>query len=238
MKYKLIFSIFFIAISFAINAQQLAYVDAAQAYNRLLIEKSGDSYMRIKNYKVIGSPYLFGQKNKGDLFANGETAFNIELSYNTYNNEIEFYSASNPKQPLTKEVQQVDSFIIHKNPGAGINEHLKFINSKLISDDDKEFYQVIQKGNKFDLYKKYSAQLGIVSTNYIQSELRQFDLNYEYYFLDIKTKELKKIKLTNTWFNKEFSGNTYVTSLLQSDQLKINPEKVLIEIFSVFNGVK
>ena len=64
MKSKLVLSFSFIVINILVYGQQMAYVDPAQAYNRLLIEKSGDSYMRIKNYKVIGSPYLFGQKIK------------------------------------------------------------------------------------------------------------------------------------------------------------------------------
>lgn len=238
MKYKIIFIFFFIAISFAVNAQQLAYVDAAQAYNRILIEKSGDSYMRIKNYKVVGSPYLFGQKNKGDLFAIGETAYNIELSYNTYNNEVEFYSTSNPKQPLNKEVEKVDSFIIDKNPGIGINEQLKFINSKLLYQDGKDFYLVLLRGSDFDLYKKYTSALGIVSTNYIQSELRQFDIGYEYFYLDKKTKQLKKLKLSNAWLKKEFSTVADVSSLLQGDQLQRNPENVLSDIIKLINGNK
>lgn len=222
-------------INILVYGQQMAYVDPAQAYNRLLIEKSGDSYMRIKNYKVIGSPYLFGQKIKGDLFAKGETAADIALSYNTYNNEVEFYSRSNSSQPLIKEVQQVDSFTIHKNPAAGVIENLHFINGSFIYDDGKSFYQVIQTGQHYDLYKKYVGELAVVSTNYIQSELRQFDLNYDYYYLDHKSKKLKKLKVSNAGLKKEFSGHTGISSMLQGDQLQRNPETILKELFSLIN---
>ena len=227
MKSKLVLSFLFIGINIWVYGQQMAYVDPAQAYNRLLIEKSGDSYMRIKNYKVIGSPYLFGQKIKGDLFAKGETATNIELSYNTYNNEVEFYSKSNSSQPLIKEVHQVDSFTIYKNPAAGVNENIHFINGSFLFDDGKSFYQVIQKGQHCDLYKKYSGELAVVSTNYIQSELRQFDLGYNYYYLDHKNKKLNKLKVSNSGLTKEFSYYTGVSSMLQGDQLQRNPEAVL-----------
>src|SRR5690606_4454233 len=227
MKSKLVLSFSFIVINILVYGQQMAYVDPAQAYNRLLIEKSDDSYMRIKNYKVIGSPYLFGQKIKGDLFAKAETATNIELSYNTYNNEVEFYSKSNSSQPLIKEVQQVDSFTIYKYPAAGVNENLYFINGRFLYDDGKSFYQVIYKGQHYDLYKKYSGELAVVSTNYIQSELRQFDLGYNYYYLDHKNKKLNKLKVSNSGLTKEFSYYTGVSSMLQGDQLQRNPEAVL-----------
>ena len=235
MKSKLVLSFLFVIINISVYGQQMAYMDPAQAYNRLLIEKSGDSYMRIKNYKVIGSPYLFGQKIKGDLFAKGETASNIDLSYNTYNNEVEFFSKTNSNQPLIKEVQQVDSFTIYKNPSAGVNENLHFINGSFIYDDGKSFYQVIQKGKHYDLYKKYSGQLAVVSTNYIQSELRQFDLNYGYYYLDHKGKKLKKLKVSNAGMKKEFPGDNGISTLLQGDELQKNPEAVLKEIFSLIN---
>lgn len=152
MGKKILATSFFSLASLCAFAQQLSYSDAAQAYNRLLIEKNNGIYIRIGNYKVVGTPYLFGEKNKGDLFAKGETGYNILINYNTYNQEVEFYS-SNLTKPLIKEPQQVDSFILKQNAGSVIEENLKFISGEVLGIDDDSFYQLMYAGPKFNLYK-------------------------------------------------------------------------------------
>ena len=96
----------------AATAQQASYVDPAQAYNRILVEKGANSYRQVGNYKVIGSPFLFGEKNKGNIYSKPETAKNIELSYNIYNQEVAFYSTANPDNELVKTPGSLDSFLL------------------------------------------------------------------------------------------------------------------------------
>ncbi|MEO7984170.1 MAG: hypothetical protein ABI688_08815, partial [Bacteroidota bacterium] len=99
---------FFISVSFLLaavvpsiaQAGSSNYIDNALKYNRLLKEQSGEGvYKLIGAYKVVGTSYLFGEKTKGDLFTPEAKAYNIFLSYNTYNQEVEFYSSSNPDKP-------------------------------------------------------------------------------------------------------------------------------------------
>ncbi len=231
-------SVFCVVVNTITYAQQLSFSDAAQAYNRLIIEKNNGSYMRINNYKVTGTPYLYGEKNKGDLFAKGETAHNIFLSYNTYNQEVEFYLLANQSKSLVKEANQIDSFILKLNASSGINEDLKFVSGEVLGSKDKSFYQLMYKGQKFDLYKKYKSTLGIVTTNYIQSELRQFDLAYEYFYLNVDTKELKKLKPTNASIIKEFKAvkDKDVAELLGKDNITASPDIVLMQIFAHLNN--
>lgn len=236
MKSKLLLFFFLVSFTVIAYAQQAAYSDAAQAYNKLLIEKSNNSYTRIDNYKVVGSPYLFGGKNRGNLFARKEFAYDINLSYNTYNNEIEFYSSSNPSKSLIKDFEMVDSFILKQNLNSGINENIKFVSSKILNAKEKGFYQIMYVGEDFDLYKKYNSTLGIVTTNYIQSELRQFDLSYEYYYLNKSTKELKKIKLTRSGLKKEFKSIKDISPVLDNKNLGANPDLILNAIFVFLNN--
>src|SRR6476620_5133095 len=132
MRKYFILSLIFLGTQSQTSAQQLAYFDAAQAYNRLLIEKHSGAYQRIDNFKVIGTSYFLGEKHRADLFARGETAYNISVSYNTYNQEVEFYSSANPNQPLLKEAKLVDSFELKQDVANSVPENIKFVNGSFI----------------------------------------------------------------------------------------------------------
>src|SRR5687767_4762348 len=71
--------------------------DPALRHNRLLQERLDEGvYRLIGTYKVKGHPYLFGGRNKGDMFSPEAKALNIHLNYDTYNQQVGFYSTSNP----------------------------------------------------------------------------------------------------------------------------------------------
>src|SRR5262245_21392138 len=154
-------------------AQQNAYFDPAQAYNRLLIEKNNGSYRKISNYKVTGSSFLYGEQNKGDIQAPNEAATGIPISYDTYTQHVEFYP-NGSTTALTKEPGTLDSFVIKKNADVMLAKDITFIYGNVLGSKDKTYFQVITRGNKVTLYKKYTAELGIVSTSIVQSDLRQF----------------------------------------------------------------
>ena len=94
----------------------------------------------IGTYKVVGSSYLFGEHHKGDMFAPEAKAYNIFISYNTYNQEVEFYSTGNPDKSLVREPGTLDSFIIHTNIESGITSPLKFVYGPLLGTKDKFFH--------------------------------------------------------------------------------------------------
>lgn len=213
------------------------WTDPALNHNRLIREQNADGvYKLIGAYKVIGSSYLFGEHNKGDLFAIEAKAWNIYLSYNTYNQEVEFYSTSNPDKPLVKETGTVDSFIIHQNTEAGITSPMKFVYGALIGSKDKYYFQEVCKGNRFNLYKRYKSELGYVTSNYVQSELRQFDLSYEYYYTDTEAKAIKKIKPNASTVIKEFKDVKDLSSVVNADAFSVNPEDALKKTFDYLNN--
>lgn len=214
-----------------------AYADNALKYNRLMIEKTAEGvYKMVGTYKVIGTSYLFGEKNKGDLFSTEAKAYNISLSYNTYNQEVEFYSSSNPDKPLVKEPGDVDSFTIHQNIESGITSELKFVYGSLIGSKEKAYFLEVYKGGKYSLYKRYKSDLGYVSTNYIQSELRQFDLSYEYFYTDGDAKTIKKIKANGSSVIKEFKDIKDLSPVVNNDDFIANPEDALRKVFEYLNN--
>jgi hypothetical protein len=210
--------------------------DPALAHNKLLMEKSGDGVLtQIGTFKVKGNPNLFSGRNKGDMFTREAKAYNIAISYNTYNQEVGFHSTSNPTQMLVKEPGEVDSFILHADPAADIPTELKFIYGELLGSKDKAYYQVVYEGPNYSVYKKYKSELGIVSENYIQSDLRRFDLLVDYYYSG-GGKKLKKIRPNSAVLIKEFKDVKDLSKYINDDIFVANAEQALRKTFQYLNN--
>lgn len=214
------------------------WTDPALNHNRLIQQQTGDGiYKLIGPYKVVGTQFLYGEHHKGDMFSPEAKAYNLFISYNTFNQEVEFYSTANPDKSLIKEPGEVDSFIIHQNIELEINTPLKFVYGTHLGTDDKYFYQEVYAGKQFSLYKRYKSELGYVSTNYVQSELRQFDLTYEYYYTDSRKKGLKKIKTNASSVIKEFKDYSELSDIVKPDDFDVNREEALRKVFEYINKV-
>ncbi len=215
------------------------WTDPALNHNKLLIQQTGDGmYKLIGAYKVVGSSFLFGEHHSADMFAPGVKAYNIFISYNTYNQEVDFYSTSNPDKPLMREPGTLDSFIIHQNIELGILNPLKFVYGSVLGVKDKYYFLAICTGKRFSLYKRYKSELGYVSSNYVQSELRQFDLEYEYYYTDAEGKGIKKIKPNAASVIKEFKDVKDLLAEISVDDFTANPEAAFCKAFTLLNQVK
>lgn len=213
-----------------------AYSDNALKYNRLMIEKTGEGvYKMISVFKVIGTSYLFGERNKGNLFSPEAKAYNISLSYNTYNQQIEFYSTANPDKPLIKEPGEVDSFSINSNAELGLPEAIKFVYGSHLGSSDKSYFMEIYAGKNYGVYKKYKSDLGYVSSNYVQSELRQFDLLYEYYYYNSEKKSLKKLKTNASSIIKELKDIKDISPAFTVDDFTLNQDAALRKAFEYLN---
>ena len=210
--------------------------DPALSHNRLLREKTGDGvFHQIGNYKVKGNPYLFGGRTKGDMFSKEAKAYNIYLSYNTYDQNVEFYSVSNPNQPLVKEPGDIDSFTLKADESLGIPYNAKFIYGEHLGSKEKAYYQEIYAGEKFSVYKKYKSELGYVSENYIQAELRQYDLLVEYMYTDSE-KKMKKIKPNSMLVIKEFKKVKDLSAVINDDIFTNNAEQAFRKTFEYLNN--
>lgn len=97
---------------------------------------------------------------------------------------------------------------------------------------------MVVRGARCNLYKKYTSNLAIVATNYAQSDLRQFELEYAYYYTDTANKILKKIKLNLHSIKTEFSSVKAINSLLPKDDFGQNPENCLKTFFKHLNLIK
>lgn len=212
-----------------------AWTDPALNHNKLLQANQDGGYKLIGTYKVVGSSYLFGEHHKADMFATEAKAYNIFISYNTYNQEVEFYSTSNPDKALVKEPGTVDSFIIQQNVELGITTALKFIYGSVLGEKEKSYFQEIYKGTKYSLYKRYKSDLGYASGNYLQSDLRQFDLVYDYFYSASEKIGLKKLKTSFSSITKEFKDKKDISSVFTDEEFTANQEAALRKAFEYLN---
>jgi hypothetical protein len=232
-----LFILLFIAAALQSAAQPpLSVFDPATTFNKMVVERnhSEGSYIRISNYKVAGTPFLYGEKNLGNIYSVPEKAYNIYISYSIYAQKLEFYSTSNPNTPLTKDPGTLDSFLIKKNAEIGIPADLLFVYGAALGSKDKAYYQLVAKGKNVNLYKRYSSELGIMSDNYIQQDLRQFIVNIDYYYTD-SAGTLKKLKTNASSLIKEFKNIKDISTLADNERLTLDKEKELLTIFEALN---
>ena len=139
---------------------------------------------------------------------------------------------------MVREPGTLDSFIIHQNIELGILNPLKFVYGSLLGFKDKYYFLEICTGKRFSLYKRYKSELGYVSSNYVQSELRQFDLQYEYYYTDSEGKGIKKLKPNAASVIKEFKDVKDLSAEISVDDFTANPEAAFCKAFTLLNHVK
>ena len=139
---KLFLFLIVCSCAFELNAQAAAYTDPAQAYLRLALEKNagGGESVRVGTYKVIGTPYLFGEQHLGSIYTKDGNASNIKLSYNTYNQQIEVYNEGQTR-PIVKEWNTIDSFYIQPGKTAEFSQPLFFIGAVHIGSTAKCIFQ-------------------------------------------------------------------------------------------------
>ncbi len=218
------------------HSQALSYTDPAAGYLKVMLEKgSVGTYQQIGNFKVIGTSYLFGERLNGSAYSDKEKSENVGLSYNMYKQQVDIY----PNQSnfaIIKPADEIDSFVIFNAASQFIKEDLWFYSSRFYDSELPDcFLLLVQNGRRFKLFKSYKATLDYVSTNYIQSELRQFSIDYAYYYYDSKNKGLKKIKLTKKKITDEFSSTMDVAEILDRYNVNTNPEQALKAIFEQLN---
>jgi hypothetical protein len=215
-------------------SQQAAYTDPAEAYNKIVLDNQNNpsEYTRIGSFKVRGTQMLYGGKQQGAVFTPSGSGTNVTLSYDTYYQQLQIMQGG--QNILLKDSKEVDSF----NMTIKINEVeqvLNFINASHLKPGSNFFLQRVVSNGRFQLYKKYTSELGFISTNYIEPGLRQFDLNYEYYYVDTNAKEMKRLKPNINAIVKEFKSVKDVSSFLDKENFNYNPEIAMVKVFNELN---
>lgn len=194
---------------------------------------NANSYQRIGNFKVIGNPNLFGGMQLGDVFFKNGTVKNIMVSYDTYRQQLTIHSGAE-EQALIDQLEQLDSFTLKANDTTFYNTDQKFMSASQFDSTKFVYVQRIVIGPRFTLYKAYQSSLSIVTTNYAQADLRQFDLNYEYYYTDVKNPGFNSLKANSKGVKKEFNEVENISNIVEAAGFRFNghPEPSLVKVFN------
>lgn len=216
----------------ALSQAGITSVDAALNYNKLLIEKSENNFIRIGPYRVKGTPYLFGDNQAGVIYSKKQTLNNVLFSYNVHLNRIEL-TIQGSSQFVVLENADIDSFTLTAASSQGKHAtDMYFINAKNINPKEKEYLQVLFKGNNFSLYKKYTCVLAIVSTNYVEADLRQFNYGSTYYYQVKNEDKLIKIKPGQSPLMRDFNYAPKCYTPVANLDFTYNKEAFLINFFN------
>lgn len=224
---------FFCLVSLLCNAQfNNSFVDPALAYNKVNGEKmDGVGYVNVGSFKVKGSPYIYGETLKGDVYHSGKIASGVVFKINNYSKELQV-TTDVPGKYFMVSIDDLDSLVLPAVKNEFLAADIKFISSKAKDAKLKCFLEPLQKGERYTLYKSYSTELAIPSDNYVQSDLRIFDLQVQYYYADNQNPgSLKSVKANKKGLGKTFKG-TNASEILENIDMSGNQDLALTKFFT------
>lgn len=234
MKYFLFLLLNIVTIP-DVDAQSARYFDPGQAFLRMAIEKGGiETFQRMGNYKVLGTSFLFGPGQVGDIYFKNGHAKNVFVSYDTYK-QLLAVNTDDAGKALVKQLNDLDSFTLKATNNSVFKIDLHFINASQLDATQKAFFQKVVTGPRFNLYKAYKSDFGYVQSEQLNTEYRQFELLVEYFYTDIKTPGLKKLKTASNAVKKEFKNIKDVSAIADHEDYDKALELNLIKVFEVIN---
>ena len=166
--------------------------DAIGDFNKHVIEKWSEDFIRISQYKVKGSPYLLGESFDGALTVkSGVVASNQKILYDIYSQKV----GVEMNKELVKPDGEVTSFFIQLPEKFG-NEKLEFINASTLKNVSLNGYlNMLETGNKLILLRQYKTRVIADPANMYSKDFRIFEQYYDYYFYNTATASLEKFRL-------------------------------------------
>jgi hypothetical protein len=221
----------FIAILLSVNVS-FAQVDPVGQFNRHVIENWKDDYYRIGQYKVRGTPYLFGESFPGTLTFKGGAKSNANILYDLYNQK----AGADVKNSILESDLAVDEFTIILPAKFG-GTTLLFKNTDAYGNASlKNYFNVLEDGAKVSLLKIFKIKLLSDPSNMMDKDLKIFEQYYEYYIFNKNTKELNKIKLKQKDISKQLGDDPFVKNFLATGDFDLTKEVDAIRLIQAYNS--
>lgn len=185
---KAILIISFVFASLLVNAQP----DAIGDFNKHVIEKWTEDYIRVSQYRVKGSPYLLGESFDGEItMRTGLKISNQKVLYDIMDQRV----GTEMNKQLVAPDGEISNFVIRLPEKFG-SDQLEFINASSLSKSSvKGFLNVIASGPKISFLRQYKTRLVPDPLNMYSKDLRIFEQYYEYYLYNHAAQTLEKVKL-------------------------------------------
>jgi len=193
-----------------------------------------EEFKRIGNYKVKGNSYLLKGANVSDLFTTLGYGVNMPLVFDTYTQDVSVMK-EDKKNIVTLSFEELDSFVVKVDMDKSFSQPATFVNAGKIEPGKKMYLERLATGAKFGLYKSYQAQMQRAAMDIAQTNLMEFEITSEYFYLPAGGTEFIKIKQNLSTLKKQFSSETQGLKLLANTS-KENLESNLVYFFDFLNS--
>lgn len=201
-------------------------------FNKFIAQNWSGEYLRIGQYKVRGTPFLFGESFQGTIKYQGGVKSDTKILYDLYNQK----AGAEFKNGILQSDKEVEEFSISLPDKYGGNV-LFFRNSQLYGKNAVNGYlNVLEDGAKFSFLKVFQIKLVPDPSNMMDKEIKLFEQYSEYYIYNKATKELRKIKLREKNIKKELGDEQFVKEYIAQNGLDISKEIDMIKLIQGFNN--
>jgi hypothetical protein len=226
-------------IAFLIASANQLFAQTDMAYNPLLAlnfsgNDQGQTHRQIGNYKIKGSSYLFDNVFQVTVYHNNQIFSGKKATYDTYYQKVE--NADEAGNITAFELSDADSFkIVYTDAENGNSYNKAFIHSSIAAPSFNKpvFLEKLATGSKFSLYKLYTSTLEDYVSSIVQTTgYKQFKQKTEYYYVSPETKELTKLKLTESDLKKALGKISPINALFE-DSFYNEPESAVINFINI-----
>ncbi|MES2779945.1 MAG: hypothetical protein V4651_08635 [Bacteroidota bacterium] len=193
-----------------------------------------EEFQRIGNYKVKGNSYLLKGANVSDLFTTLGFGVNMPLVFDTYTQNVSVMQ-ENKKDIVTLSFEELDSFFVKIDNDKKFTQPVTFINANKIEPGKKMYFQRLADGSKYSLYKSYKADMQRAALDLAQTNVMEFVINSEFYYLPKGATQFVKIKPNLTTLKKQFAAETEALQVL-NNTTKENFEENITFFFDLLNS--
>ena len=215
-----------------IVSQSFAQVDPVGQFNKHIVENWKGEYIRISQYRVKGTPYLFGESFPGTLTFKGGVKSDTKILYDLYNQR----AGADFKNSILESGLVLEEFSISLPAKFG-GDTLLFKSTELFGNtSQKNYFNVLEDGSKVSLLKIFKIKLVSDPSNMMDKELKVFEQYYEYYLYTKTTKELSKIKLKEKDIAKQLGDEEFVKGFVSKGDLDVSKEVNAIKLIQEYNN--
>ncbi len=199
-------------------------------FNRYIAENWTGEYLRIGQYKVKGTPYLFGESFDGKLvFEGGAVTSRDKVLYNLYTQK----AGPDIRGEILETTKQLDEFSMNLTEKFG-GQTLLFKHSRLFNESTLNVYfNVISEGSKATFLKIYRIRLIPDPTNMYDKESRLFEQYFDYYLFT--PGNLSKVKLRKKDFSKALQSIPGAADKIEDSKIDFFSEKEIAVLIAEIN---
>ncbi len=193
-------------------------------------------YQRIGNFKVRGNFYLLKGANVSDIFTPLGFGVNMPLVFDAYTQNVGIMQEDR-KSIVPLSLKELDSFVVKVDNENRFYKPATFINASKIDPAKKFYLERLVHGAKYGLYKSYNAEMRKTTVELAQTNVMEFEMVSEYFYLTSGATEFIRIKSNLSTLKKQFGLEKEALELLHGTT-KTNLQENLTVFFNTLNSKK